>query len=139
MGLFGSLLGEFVASQEQHSALMQEVGSVVNESGGVGGLAQQFEQKGLGDVMSGWIANNGSSISGEQIIDVLGKDRITAIASRAGLSEDQVAAGLTKLLPLVIHELAPNGTVPPHDPAAVSAAVSTVQANTAPPPPPASS
>jgi uncharacterized protein YidB (DUF937 family) len=132
MGLFGSLLGQFVASQEQHSALMQEVGSVVNQAGGVGGLAQQFQQKGLGDVMSGWIANNGNSISGEQIVDVLGKDRITAIAAKAGLSEDQVASGLTKLLPMVISELAPNGTVPPHDPAAVAAAVNTVQANTAP-------
>ena len=132
MGLFGSLLGQFAASQEQHSALMQEVGSVVNQAGGVGGLAQQFQQKGLGDVMSNWISSNASSISGEQIVDVLGKDRITAIAAKAGLSEDQVAAGFTKLLPMVISELAPNGTVPPHDPAAVAAAVNTVKANTAP-------
>jgi len=138
MGLFGSILGDLVASEEQHSTLLQEAGSVVNEAGGVGGLAQQFEQKGLGSVMTGWISNTGNPpVSGEQIVDVLGKDRITAIAAKAGLSENQVAAGISKILPLLINELAPNGTVPPHDPAAVAAAVDTVKANTAPTPPPA--
>ena len=139
MGLFNSLLGDFVASEEQHSTLLQEVGSVVNESGGVGGLAQQFEQKGLGSVMSGWIGNSGNPpISGQQIIDVLGQDRIAAIASKAGLSEAQVAAGVSKLLPLVISELTPNGAVPPHDPASVDAALNAVKSNAAATPPPAS-
>ena len=139
MGLLGSLLGDIVASEEQHSTLLQEVGSVVNQSGGVAGLSQQFEQKGLGSVMSSWVSGSGSPpISGEQIVDVLGKDRITAIAAKAGLSEDQVAAGITKLLPLLISQLAPNGTVPPHDPAAVDAAVNAVQTNATAPAPPAS-
>jgi uncharacterized protein YidB (DUF937 family) len=134
MGLLGSLLGDFITNEEQHSALLQEVGSVVNESGGVAGLAQQFEQKGLGGVMTGVISSGGAqSLSADQIINVLGKDRVAAIAAKAGLSEDQVAAGVSKILPLVIAQLAPNGTVPPHDPAAVADAVSAVQAGTAPP------
>ena len=139
MGLLGSLLGDVIANEEQHSTLLQEVGSVVNQSGGVAGLSQQFEQKGLGSVMSGWVSGGGAPpISGEQIVDVLGKDRITAIAAKAGLSEDQVAAGITRLLPILISQLAPNGTVPPHDPAAVNAAVNAVQTNAAAPASPAS-
>jgi uncharacterized protein YidB (DUF937 family) len=135
MGLLSSLLGDVIANEEQHSTLLQEVGSVVNQSGGVAGLSQQFEQKGLGSVMSGWVSGGAPPVSGEQIVDVLGKDRITAIAAKAGLSEDQVAAGITKLLPLLISQLAPNGTVPPHDPAAVNAAVNAVQTNAEPAPP----
>jgi uncharacterized protein YidB (DUF937 family) len=136
MGLFDSLLGDLMANEEQHSALLQEVGSVVNEAGGVGGLTQQFEQKGLGGVMSGWISNGGNPpISGQQIIDVLGQDRIAAIAAKAGLSEAQVAAGVSKLLPLVINQLTPNGTVPPHAPADVDAALSAVKSNLAATPP----
>jgi uncharacterized protein YidB (DUF937 family) len=138
MGLFGSLLGDIIASEEQHSTLLQEAGSIVNESGGVAGLAQQFEQKGLGGVMSGVISGNAPSITADQIIAVIGKDRISAIAAKAGLSEDQVAAGISKLLPLLISQLAPNGAVQPHDPAAVDAAVTAVQANAAAPPPPSS-
>jgi uncharacterized protein YidB (DUF937 family) len=136
MGLLSSILGDVIANEEQHSTLLQEVGSVVNESGGVAGLAQQFEQKGLSGVMSGVISSGGAqSISADQIISVIGKDRVSAIAAKAGLSEDQVAAGAAKLLPLVIAQLAPNGTVPPHDPAAVNAAVNAVQSGQATPPP----
>ena len=139
MGIFDSILGGLMANEEQHSTLLQEVGSVVNEAGGVGALSQVFEQKGLGGVMAGWIGNNANPpISGEQIIDVLGKDRIAAIAAKAGLSEEQVAAGVSKLLPLVINELTPNGTVPPHDPANVDAALNAVKSNAAATPPSAS-
>jgi len=128
MGLFGSILGGLEASDAQHAALFAEVGNLVNESGGVGGLTQQFEQKGLGGVISGWISNGPNpAISGEQIVDVLGKDKITAIAAKAGLTEDQVAAGISKLLPLVVDHLTPNGTVPPHSPEDVNAALGTLQ------------
>jgi uncharacterized protein YidB (DUF937 family) len=136
MGLFGSILGGIIASEEQHSTLLQEVGSVVNESGGVAGLAQQFEQKGLGGVMSGVISSGGAqSISADQIIAVIGQDRVAAIAAKAGLSEDQVAAGVSKLLPLVIGQLAPGGAVQPHDPSQVDAALDAVKANAAATPP----
>ena len=112
MGLFDEVLGGIEAKDTQHAALYQEVGNLVNQAGGVGGLAQQFEQKGLGDVISGWISNGPNpAISGEQVIQVLGHDRVMAIAAKAGLTEDQVAAGVSKLLPVVVNHLTPNGTV----------------------------
>lgn len=124
MGLFDTILSGLAAKDTQHAALYAEVGSLVNQAGGVSGLAQQFQQKGLGGVISGWISNGPNPpISGEQIIDVLGKDRITAIAAKAGLTEDQVATGVSKLLPLVVDHLTPNGTVPAHSPADVNAAL----------------
>ena len=124
MGLFGTILGGIEATDTQHAALYAEVGNLVNEAGGVSGLTQQFEQKGLGGVISGWVSNGPNpAISGEQIVDVLGKDKITAIAAKAGLTEDQVAAGVSKLLPLVVDHLTPNGTVPAHSPEDVNAAL----------------
>ncbi len=53
MGLFDSILGGLAANDAQHAALYQEVGTLVNQAGGVSGLAQQFQQKGLGGVISG--------------------------------------------------------------------------------------
>lgn len=118
MGLFDQVLGGIEARDSQHAALYQEVGNLVNQAGGVSGLAQQFEQKGLGGVISGWIGNGANpAISGEQVIQVLGHDKIMAIASKAGLTEDQVAAGVSKLLPVVVDHLTPNGTVQNHSPA----------------------
>jgi uncharacterized protein YidB (DUF937 family) len=124
MGIFDTILGGLEAKDTQHAALYAEVGNLVNQAGGVSGLTQQFQQKGLGGIISGWISNGPNpGISGEQIIDVLGKDKVAAIAAKAGLTEDQVAAGVSKLLPLVVDHLTPNGTVPSHSPADVNAAL----------------
>ncbi len=124
MGIFDTILGGLEAKDTQHAALYQEVGNLVNQAGGVSGLQQQFQQKGLGGLISGWISNGPNpAVSGEQIIDVLGKDKVAAIAAKAGLTEDQVAAGVSKLLPLVVDHLTPNGTAPAHSPADVNAAL----------------
>ena len=124
MGIFDTILGGLEAKDTQHAALYSEVGNLVNQAGGVSGLEQQFQQKGLGGVISGWISNGPNpAISGEQVIDVLGKDKVAAIAAKAGLTEDQVAAGVSKLLPLVVDHLTPNGTTPAHSPADVNAAL----------------
>ncbi len=117
MGLFDTVLGGIEAKDTQHAALYQEVGSLVTQAGGVSGLQQQFQQKGLGGVIGGWIGSGTNPpITGDQIVNVLGKDRITAIAAKAGLSEDQVSAGISKLLPVMVDHLTPNGTVQNHTP-----------------------
>jgi len=125
MGLFDTILGGLAAHDTQHAALYNEVGALVNQAGGVGGLQQQFQQKGLGGMIAGWISNGPNPpITGEQVIDVIGKDKVAAIAAKAGLSEDQVAAGVSKLLPLVIDHLTPNGTASAtHSPTDVNAAL----------------
>ena len=108
----------------QNSVLFDEVGKLVAQSGGVGGLVQQFEQKGLGGLISGWISNGPNPpIGGEQVLDVLGRDRILALAAKAGLSEQQVTAGISQILPQVVDHLTPGGTVPPHAPGALDGAL----------------
>ena len=124
MGLFDQIMGGLAAKDTQHAALYQEVGSLVNQAGGVSGLAQQFQQKGLGSMISGWISTGPNPpISGEQVIQVLGRDKILAIASKAGLSEDQVTTGISKMLPVIVDHLTPNGTTPDHAPGEVTAAL----------------
>jgi len=114
MGLFDDIVGGLAAKDTQ----------LVNQSGGVSGLATQFEQKGLGGVMSSWIGTGPNPpISGEQVLQVLGHDKIVAMAAKAGLSEQEVTDGISKLLPVVVDHLTPNGTVPPHSPTDVNAAL----------------
>ena len=124
MGIFDSILGGIEAHDTQHAALYDEVGKLVNASGGVGGLTQQFEQKGLGGVIAGWIGTGPNpAITGAQVVQVVGADRVSAIAAKAGLTEQQVADGISKLLPLVVDHLTPNGTVPDHSPVGVESAL----------------
>jgi uncharacterized protein YidB (DUF937 family) len=113
MGLFGELMGGLEAQAGQHAALYEEVASLVTQSGGVNGLIQQFEQQGLGQLASGWMGGGTNTpINPEQIIQVIGQDKITAMASKVGLSEQQVTDGISKLLPLMVGHLTPNGTAP---------------------------
>jgi len=109
MGLFGDLLGG-LESQAGHAALYEEIGSLVTQSGGVNGLLQQFEQQGLGHLVTG---NTGGGtvtpISSDQIIQAIGPDTVSALAAKVGLTEPQVAQGLSTMLPLIISHLTANG------------------------------
>jgi uncharacterized protein YidB (DUF937 family) len=134
MGLLNELLGDITTEETQHAALLTEVGNLVNQAGGVSGLAQQFEQKGLGGTISGWISNGSNPpISGEQVIQVLGRDQILAIASKAGLTEDQVTAGISKLLPVVINHLTPGGAATAQTPGEVQGALDELKSKPAAP------
>jgi uncharacterized protein YidB (DUF937 family) len=113
-----------VQKLEQQGALVQEVGKMVNDAGGVSGLMQQFEQNGLGGIIKGWVANGTNPpITADQIIQVIGQDRVTEIASKVGMSEQQVADGIAKILPMIIDHLSPNGTVQAGGVAAATSAV----------------
>ncbi len=113
MGLFNEVLGGLEAEAGQHAALYEEVANLVTQSGGVNGLIQQFEQKGLGQLVAGWMGGaTNTPITADQIVQVIGQDKITAIASKVGLSEQQVTDGISKLLPLMVSHLTPNGTAP---------------------------
>lgn len=99
LGALGSLLSSRDAS--------------VGGSGGLGGLISTFQQKGMGDMISSWIAtgpNPGISVS--QITDVLGGDTIGQFAAKAGVPAAQAGSVLAGLLPALIDHLTPDGQVP---------------------------
>jgi uncharacterized protein YidB (DUF937 family) len=131
MGFFDSIVGG-VQKLEQQGALVQEVGKMVNDAGGVNGLMQQFEQNGLGGIIKGWVANGSNPpITADQIIQVVGQDRVTEIASKVGMSEQQVADGIAKILPMIIDHLTPNGNTQAAPAGGVAAATSAVTAKLA--------
>jgi uncharacterized protein YidB (DUF937 family) len=86
------------------------------ESGGITGLIQKFNEKGLGDHMSSWISTGENlPISADQIKDVLGSDKIKELASKLNLGEQDTSKSLADLLPQLIDRLTPDGSVPHQD------------------------
>jgi len=142
MGLLDQFLqtagaGGTPADPAQHAELYSEVAKIVAQEGGVPGIAQKFEQNGLGGVFSGLLSNPpaapaapapatpdatadpnaaaaapvpASPLTGDHIVQLLGADRIQEIAGRVGLSPEQVATGISTMLPLIVSHLAPQGT-----------------------------
>ncbi len=87
-----------------------------SESGGLQGLVETFNEKGLGEVMSSWIGKGENlPISPEQIQQIFGSGQVQQIAEKLGVSPDEASSGLAELLPQIVDKLTPEGSVPNQD------------------------
>jgi uncharacterized protein YidB (DUF937 family) len=88
----------------------EDPGSVLD---GLGGLIDQFQKKGLGDVIDSWV-NRGTNkiVAPDQVTAALGGDVVDQLSRRTGLSRDQVVAELARMLPNVVDKLTPDGRLP---------------------------
>lgn len=116
MGLFDSVLGAVSGQLQQQGGLAGALGGLLGsngEVGGLSGLADKFQQAGLGDVIGSWIGRGENlPISAEQISGVLGSDVLGRIASQLGVDPTQASDQLSQLLPGLIDKLTPHGAVP---------------------------
>jgi uncharacterized protein YidB (DUF937 family) len=123
MGLLDNLMNQagsvasFAAKNPQAVAaivsLISSRDSSVGGSGGLGGIVEAFQKKGLGDMVASWISTGPNPpVSAAQVTDVLGSDVIGQFAAKAGVPHAEAGGLLASLLPTVIDHLTPNGTVP---------------------------
>jgi uncharacterized protein YidB (DUF937 family) len=86
-------------------------GSVI--SGGLGDLLKQFQQNGQGDTANSWVGKGENKpIAPGDLANALGANQIDSLASRSGLSRDELLSGLSQYLPGVIDHLTPEGRLP---------------------------
>jgi uncharacterized protein YidB (DUF937 family) len=114
MSLFDNLEkmveGEVGANASADSGVMGQVMALVNnpETGGLQGMVQQFQNNGLGDIVNSWVGSGtNQSISGDQIAQVVGQDRLNEIASKLGMQPDQLSGLIAQHLPGVIDKMTP--------------------------------
>jgi uncharacterized protein YidB (DUF937 family) len=122
MGLFdevaGGLLKNVLAGQGGQGGMLEIITGLLksSESGGLQGLAETFNDKGLGDVMSSWIGKGENlPISPEQIQQVLGSGQVQQIAEKLGVSPNEASSGLAEMLPQIVDKLSPEGSLPTQD------------------------
>ena len=107
--------GSLKGSQEEQGVLAQHVMGLLtsSETGGVEGLVQSFEQKGLGHIISSWVgAGENAAITPNQVEEVLGSDTVQQLAQKANISFDEAKSQLSGLLPALIDKATPEGRVP---------------------------
>lgn len=134
MGLLDSILGSVMGgakAQGSGNPLMDlalqmitskmggggaQAGAGAAGAGGLGGLLEQLTKGGLAEQAASWVSTGDNiPVSGEQISQALGQGQIADIASRLGMSKEQVSGGLAQILPDVINKVTPNGQVPSED------------------------
>ena len=107
----GSLAGS--CSNPMASHVLQMIQS---QPGGLQGLVQNFNEKGLGELASSWIGSGQNQpISADQVHQVLGSEQVTALAAKAGISPQEAGSCIASILPEIVNKLTPNGAVPPHN------------------------
>lgn len=124
MGMLDDLLGKQVGgladmamkNPQVISALVSLLSSKdasVGGTGGLGGLVQAFQGKGMGDMISSWISTGPNPpVTASQIGDVLGPNTLSQFAAKAGVPQGEAGGLLASLLPSVIDHLTPQGQVP---------------------------
>ena len=83
---------------------------------GLGGLLQQLTRNGFGREADSWVGTGANEpLPPQAWSKVLAPEQLSAIASQAGISEDEAQHGLSQLVPEVVDRLTPQGQVPPED------------------------
>jgi uncharacterized protein YidB (DUF937 family) len=116
MSLFDSVLGAVSSHVQQQGGLGNVLSGLLannGELGGLNGLVEKFNQAGLGDVVSSWIGKGENApISADQLSGALGSDVLGKVAGQLGLDPSQLSGQLAQMLPGLIDKLTPDGTAP---------------------------
>jgi uncharacterized protein YidB (DUF937 family) len=81
--------------------------------GGLGGILDAFQKGGLGHIADSWVSQGDNMpVTGDQVSQVFGKDKISEMASQLGMSHGDVSGGLAQILPQLVNHVTPNGQVP---------------------------
>ncbi len=119
MGLFDEVLGMTglggSAQSQQHIGALSAIMEYINspQVGGISGLQQMFQEKGLGGVIGSWIGTGQNlPVSADQLQNVLHGGALDQMAAKAGIDPSQLTSMMSTLLPNVIDKLTPNGQVP---------------------------
>jgi uncharacterized protein YidB (DUF937 family) len=108
MDMVGGLLG----NKKTGNALVDAVLPML-AGGGLGGLLGKFQSAGLGQKASSWVATGANeTVSPDEVHQALGDDTIGQLAQQTGMSHEAVKGGLASMLPGLIDQLTPGGSVP---------------------------
>jgi uncharacterized protein YidB (DUF937 family) len=89
----------------------------VEDHGGLDGVKKEFTNSGFKRQIDSWIAQGPNlPMSGIEVQQALGLDKVVKIAKEAGLPVDKVRDILAEYLPTVVDKSTPEGVLPKADP-----------------------
>jgi uncharacterized protein YidB (DUF937 family) len=114
MGFLDSLTWQLLGGSRSQIALYDAVMNVISRHPrGLAGVVDQFHAAGLGQLVTSWVGN-GTNLpaTASQISKALGAEAMNDLARSTGLSDEDAAAQLARLLPRIIDALTPHGSMP---------------------------
>ena len=108
MGLLDGILGGVAGA-----GVATLVKGYIDDHGGIQGVVSQLQASGLGDQVKSWVGTGQNlPVSGTQIQQALGSNKVTELAAKFGLPADKISDCLAQHLPTAIDEATPGGHLP---------------------------
>jgi uncharacterized protein YidB (DUF937 family) len=119
MSLLNDLLGAAAPAGAPAGAghpMMDLVGNLIQQSGGINGLVAILGRSGLGEHVQSWISTGANlPVSADQLQAALGSGQAGALlaqaAQRMGMSQEDLMAKVAQVLPHAVDHLTPDGQV----------------------------
>jgi uncharacterized protein YidB (DUF937 family) len=82
-------------------------------AGALGGLVDQFRQRGFGDQVNSWVGTGqNQSIAPDQLDQAVGSDTIDQLSRQFQMPRNQLLSELSNELPGAVDHMTPNGQIP---------------------------
>ena len=120
MSIFDSIIGmagdKFGLGSGKANGLVSGLLSLIIADGGLGGFLGRFRNAGLSDTVNSWITSGSNTpLSNEQLESALGSEKLTSLATQAGVNRSTAVSALSAIVPQVVDRLTPNGELPDDD------------------------
>ncbi len=91
-------------------------GQAQNSQGsGLAGMVSGMQNSGSSDLLSlaaSWLGNGANApVSGNQLAQIFGEDKISAFAEQLGISREGAVSGLQAAVPDIVDKASPNGSI----------------------------
>ena len=115
-GLLGNMMGGMARDGQQAQGgnpLLLIALQMLQQNGGIQGLLAKMQQAGMGAQAQSWIGTGQNQpISPDALSQIFGQGQLGQIAQQLGMSQQEVAGGLSRTLPDVVDEMTPQGQSP---------------------------
>ena len=106
-------LKQLSRNDSSQAPIVQGLAGLISKQGGLSGLLKKFSEAGLGEKAQSWVSTSeNQSVSGQEVQQALGGQDVERIAAEAGVSPDVASDQIASVLPTMVDQLTPQGSVP---------------------------
>ena len=107
---------KLASNPQVRQLVMSLLGQLGGKGGGganMAGLVQNLNSNGLGEQVKSWVGTGDNKpVTPDQITQAVGPEQLHRAAESAGMSDQQAADSLSKVLPQVVDQASPSGQMP---------------------------
>jgi uncharacterized protein YidB (DUF937 family) len=116
MGYLNDMLAKLGGQGGQEGGL-GALSKLFNSNGGMRGVTSKLSAGGMGQQVQSWIGHGKNEpVTGQQVQDALDTDSLNQLAQQTGQTPEQASAQVARVLPEMINQATPQGSMPADDP-----------------------